>query len=250
MAKPRVDYNALAPNYNRRYDVGSLPGIAEAVRELAAGRDRVLEAGCGTGRWLEELGNSRAFGIDASPGMIAQAAGKGAALAVATANELPFRGPVFDVIYCVNAFHHFHDGRAFVHEAFELLRPGGVLAVIGIDPRLLRERRYVYTYFEGAYERDLQRYPSFGEQVQWMLESGLERVDYRVVERTDTGQTGESIWKDPFLPKDSHSLFALLTEEEYRQGLDRMRAALKENGPELRFRAEVDFGMVAGYKGL
>lgn len=249
--KTRVDYNALAENYNRRYQVGPLAGIASAVRELATGRDRVLEAGCGTGRWLEELGGARqAFGIDASAGMIRQAGGKGASLAVSRANELPFAGPRFDLIFSVNAVHHFDDPRAFIAEAYTLLRPGGVLALIGIDPRLLRERRYFYTYFEGTYARDLDRYPSFGDQVQWMVESGFERAEYRIVERTDTGRTGAAVWDDPFLHKDSHSLFALLTDEEYARGRERMRAALQENGPELRFRAEVDFAMIAGYKAL
>ena len=51
MAKPRVDYDRLAPEYDRRYAPGNAMGIERAllrlVQSVQAGR--VLEAGCGTG---------------------------------------------------------------------------------------------------------------------------------------------------------------------------------------------------------
>jgi SAM-dependent methyltransferase len=242
----RVDYDALAPTYDKRYEVGPLTGISAAVRELAAGRDRILEAGCGTGRWLREASGS--IGLDASFGMIRQAAG--APRVVALANALPFTGRQFDLIFCVNAIHHFDDPRRFVHDAAALLRRGGKTAVIGIDPRLLRGRRYYYEFFEGSYERDLARYPAFGDIVQWMIEAGYDPIEYRVIERADVSVAGEAIWSDPFLANNSNSLLELLTNEEYNAGLERIRDALKENGPEFRFRAEVDFALIAGQSGL
>ena len=86
----------------------------------------MLEVGCGTGRWVEPLRRAGGLvvGVDASMGMLAQARGL-ADLVYARANMLPFRAGSFDVIYTVNAIHHFHDARAFIKDAAMLLKPGG-----------------------------------------------------------------------------------------------------------------------------
>src|SRR5690606_33834799 len=93
-------------------------------------------------------------------------------LVVARANALPFDS-FFDLIFSVNAFHHFDNPKAFVTHAHGLLEPGGLFAIIGIDPRTIR-RRYYYEYFTGALHLDLQRYRSFGDQVDWMAAAGFD----------------------------------------------------------------------------
>jgi SAM-dependent methyltransferase len=76
MASSALNYDPLAPAYHGRYAVNPLPGTAAAlhglVQSLAA--RRVLEVGCGTGRWLDELkGEAAMVGLDFSPGMLARA---------------------------------------------------------------------------------------------------------------------------------------------------------------------------------
>ncbi|HUS07055.1 MAG TPA: class I SAM-dependent methyltransferase, partial [Bryobacteraceae bacterium] len=182
----RVDYNQIAPNYDSRYSVDRLQGIEEALDALVKlrGPERILEAGCGTGRWLESLASYSGYlcGIDSSFGMLQKAREKPGStrLSVAHANALPFRNGSFDLIFCVNAIHHFDNPEMFVLKARELLTQEGVLAIIGIDPRLI-QRWYLYDYFQGVYERDLQRYPSVGKIVNWMAAAGFGRIDYRTV---------------------------------------------------------------------
>ena len=56
----------------------------------------------------------------------------------ARAEDLPFPDMSFDLVTCRLAAHHFDNPRAFVAEAFRVLMPGGVLAVvdnISPDPR-------------------------------------------------------------------------------------------------------------------
>ena len=93
MDRPRVDYNQLAPTYHSRYDgPNKLDGIAQALRSFDA--RCALEVGCGTGRFLVPLRETgeQVFGVDASTGMLSQAAARlgPSNLVAARANQLPF----------------------------------------------------------------------------------------------------------------------------------------------------------------
>jgi ubiquinone/menaquinone biosynthesis C-methylase UbiE len=65
----------------------------------------------------------------------------------------------------VNAIHHFERLDLFIAEARRLLRPGGTLAVIGMDPHHGRDHWCVYDYFPEAKVTDLARYPSSGKSL-------------------------------------------------------------------------------------
>jgi SAM-dependent methyltransferase len=248
MHRPRVDYDQLASAYDSRYDVGALAGIAKALAEVrsAVGARRVLEVGCGTGRWLGEV-NAFTCGVDASLGMLAQARAKlpHAPLAAAQANALPFRNSSFDLIFSVNAIHHFDDPAAFIRDAAGLLTASGALSIVGIDPRN-PPRRYFYDYFEGTWERDLLRYPAIGDLVNWMLAAGFRRIEYRVADRDNRTFDGEAVFSDPFLRKTSNSMLALLTDAEYERGLRRIEAAVGSGGAV--FRSQLEFPIVTGWR--
>lgn len=248
-----MDYDRLAPTYDDRYKVGSLQGISDALVSLVRRfqSERVLEVGCGTGHWLRELQPhiEALYGADASLGML-QAGERGSANLVATlANSLPYRNHTFDLIYCVNAVHHFGHPHASINHAAELLRRPGALSITGIDPRLIH-KWYFYEYFEGTCERDLRRFPAVGEIVNWMALAGFDAIEYRVVERQEVFLTGRSVFSDPFLKKDSNSQLALLTDGEYAAGLKRIENAVEEaekQGREVRFASELAFIMITGF---
>jgi ubiquinone/menaquinone biosynthesis C-methylase UbiE len=250
-----VDYDRIAPSYNQRFIDGGMQGTATALRRLAqgTGAGRILEVGCGTGHWLATLGpvSGQLYGLDLSAGMLAQAGGQQATLALVRgrAGQLPFPEGCFDLVYCVNALHHFQQQRAFVFEARRLLRRGGLLAVAGMDPRVHRNRWYVYDYFDGTYETDLARFPSWGRVLDWMVAAGFEGVESRWVERIVDPKRGRAVLDDPFLRKDSCSQLALLSDEAYAAGLDRIEAALSSAeaaGETILFATDLLLAMIVG----
>jgi Methylase involved in ubiquinone/menaquinone biosynthesis len=254
MDRPRVNYNQLAPTYDRRYSVDRLQGIEDALAGLVKSRQArtVLEAGCGTGRWLESLAPYTRLlcGIDSSFGMLQRAVGKNSLLAAAHANVLPFAPGSFDLIFSVNAIHHFDNPEMFIRKAPEFLTDNGALSIVGIDPRLIR-RWYLYDYFHGVYEMDLRRYPSVGNIVNWMASAGFNRIDYRTVEVVEKTIEGRDILTHPLIQKESASQLALLSEESYRAGLRRMESAIEEaekEGRQMQFRAELSFPMITGMR--
>jgi ubiquinone/menaquinone biosynthesis C-methylase UbiE len=252
----RVNYDAIASTYNRRFQGQSRNGTLLALEGLvqALRADRVLEVGCGTGHWLAGLSGliPGVYGLDFTAGMLAQAQQQAEPLALiqGRAEELPFPVGSFDLVYCVNAIHHFQQPENFIGQARRALRPGGALAVIGMVPHRHREDWYIYRYFDGTFETDLARFPSWGEVLEWMFEAGLERMELSLVEEIVNPKYGAAVLEDPFLAKNACSQLALLSEQAYAVGLSRIRCALAEaeaQGEALVFQNTIRIHQLVGW---
>ncbi len=237
-AKPRVDYDRIAPTYDRRYEDPAGEGAAGIMGLLSAivaerPPSSLLEVGCGSGYWLSEMCRSvpRVHGLDFSRGMLGKARERRQSfmLTRGTASCLPFRPGAFDVIFCVNALHHFDDAGGFVGEAARCLARVGTLVVIGMSPGTRRDRWYLYDYFPGTYETDVGRYPSPGSVTDWMLSAGFEAVESREAHRIRHDYVGRTVLDDPTLQKNGTSQLVLLSDEAYASGRRRIDAALERD---------------------
>lgn len=119
------------------YDRMSSPqldwGLAVLDRLDLRGDERVLDAGCGTGRvtraLLERLPEGRVIAVDASPAMVEMARdalGPRAQVRVADLLELDEAEPV-DVVFSTATFHWIADHDALFARLHAALRPGGRL---------------------------------------------------------------------------------------------------------------------------
>jgi len=213
--KQRVDYDRVAPTYHRRFEKDRPRPTVSALRALTRenGAGRVLGVGCGTGYWLVGLRSAadQIYGLDHSAGMLVQAnVGCEKLLPVqGRAGQLPFASASFDLVYCVNAIHHFDHPRAFVFEAERLLRPGGSLAIAGMDPRAHRHKWYIYDYFDGTCDVDLGRFPPWRTVMDWTMSAGYGGAELRPVERIEDHKQGQEVLEDPFLRKDGASQLSL-----------------------------------------
>jgi len=256
MRNRRVNYDQIASTYDRRFEDNGERGTGTALLTLAQDLqvERLLEVGCGTGHWLTLLqpATPHLFGLDLSAGMLRQARRRHGQLALVRgrADQLPFPDASFDLVYCVNAIHHFERQHTFIAEAWRLLRPGGALAVIGFDPRQHRDKWYIYDFFDGTYETDLERFPSWGTVLDWMIATGFTRVEWRLAEGIEDHKHGGAVLDDPFLEKSACSQLALLSDDEYVAGLDKIRAvvaAAKASGELVRFPCEILLRILIGW---
>jgi ubiquinone/menaquinone biosynthesis C-methylase UbiE len=248
-----VNYDRIAARYDDRYKNAYKPKgiaskLANLIQELKA--EKVLEVGCGTGHWLELLEDkAKVFGIDLSSGMLRKAAARNGKFSLVNGDitALPFSAQSFDLVYCVNALHHFQNRSKFIGEAHKLLRPNGALTVIGLNPQTGQDRWFIYDYFPGTFETDLKRYPSAGTIVDWMICAGFNHIDWQIGERIMADRQGEEVLQ---LSKDFTSQLTLLSEEEYNIGKSRIETVLRESAREEKtiiFPVDISLSMVTGY---
>lgn len=108
---------------------------------------RLLDVGCGTGRFaqrvheLTALGNEHArpairfWGVDFCRPMLDHALARELppthfAWVQGESQQLPFADNSFDVITCVHSFHHYPDQPGAVREMFRVLAPGGQAIIL------------------------------------------------------------------------------------------------------------------------
>jgi SAM-dependent methyltransferase len=217
------------------------------------GARSLLEVGCGTAHWLAKLSapGMSLHGLDLSAGMLREAKARrlGAALVCGRASSLPYRSASFDLILCINAIHHFDSPERFIAEARRLLRPGGALVILGSDPHQAQNIWYVYDYFEGTREVDLARFPQWGIVLGWMIDQGFNPVTWQIADIIVDHKKGRSVLDDPFLARNSTSQLALLSDDAYQAGINRIKTALHDaeaEGRDLLFPVVLPLGLIVG----
>ncbi|ANH90386.1 SAM-dependent methyltransferase [Streptomyces sp. SAT1] len=131
-------FTARAADWDSRFpDDG--PAYAAAVAELGLGDgDRVLDAGCGTGRALPPLRaavgvSGVVVGADVTPAMLEAAVRAGrdreGRLLLADVGALPFRTQSFDAVFAAGLVAHLPRPAENLRELRRVVRPGGMLAL-------------------------------------------------------------------------------------------------------------------------
>jgi ubiquinone/menaquinone biosynthesis C-methylase UbiE len=265
----RIDYDCVASGYSSRYRQNDYSGVAAAVAQLCASEpvsDRmlVLEVGCGTGFWLqavqatEEHRRTRILGrfgvmvvgIDPSSKMleIAQATVPTALLARAQAEALPFRSDSVDRLFCINALHHFTEPGSFFMEARRVLRPGGAVLTVGLDPHTGLDQWWVYDYFPEALIADRKRYLPTPAIRGMMAAVGFARCETREVQHSPRQLRMAEAERGGFLARASKSQLLVISDEEYESGLARIRGAVAGSPDELVLSADLRLYGTTGWR--
>lgn len=229
-----VDYESASRSYDASRSAGSL-----TVRMLArllnvSPSCRVLDIGCGTGNFMVALRERAAgvVGVDTSPGMLSQAAGKGLGdqLVRGDALYLPFADEAFDAAYGIQVLHHFPDKAAAVREAHRVLKRGGFLALQYCSHAQL-QTFCCYHYFPAALPIDEERIPDTAAVLQLLARAGFMncRVQACPMEGRSTGsfyiENPEDYLSEEY--RAGNSTFALMAERDIEEGCRRIRADLQ-----------------------
>jgi SAM-dependent methyltransferase len=143
------------------------------------------------------------------------------------AEHLPWTDASFDRLVCVNALHHFRDQRAFFVEARRVLRRGGRVMTIGLDPHTGIDRWYIYDYFEPVLEMDRGRYPAASQIQEWMVGAGFSDCVTREIQHWPVQLAARAALEEGRLDRAATSQLGILTEDQYQQGIDRIRRGIE-----------------------
>lgn len=138
-------YDLAAPFYDNWYwqefwrstEYPLIRGVIERVRRGRGKGFAVLDVGCGTGWYLQQLGflGAHLEGVDLSSGMLAIARHRLPAVALQQADirRLPYAGNRFDAVICTRVLSHLPRLEEAVSEMRRVLAPGGTLVLSEVD---------------------------------------------------------------------------------------------------------------------
>jgi ubiquinone/menaquinone biosynthesis C-methylase UbiE len=137
------DFSLIAQRYDDLRPAGrGWQELADRTLERLAGATRLLDLGCGTGRFTvlaaERLG-SLTWGVDSSPEMLAEArarrpGGRGIGWKLGDARALPFKDGWFDAAHLHLVLHLIDDRAQALGELRRVLAAGGRLVIVTFRP--------------------------------------------------------------------------------------------------------------------
>ena len=158
-------FNPVASRYSRKVTQYRTPQYLTLVHELnLSGYETVLDIGIGSGELSIQIArqlNTDGFlyGVDLSPEMIKLAKRKAQqanleniSFELGDALNLKYDDNAFDVITSSNAYPWVSDREKFLHEAFRVLKPGGIFGLVALSNKC-------YTEFSSAFKKVLKAHP-------------------------------------------------------------------------------------------
>ena len=231
MADPHFD--ALAPDYDRlRTGGGQWESLANRTLEALGPARRLLDAGCGTGRFsvfaAEQLG-ARVWGIDPSAQMLAEARKRATDGPVgwrqASVEALPFKNAWFDAAHMHLVIHLIRGPGRALDELARVLLHGGQLAIATFHLDHF-ERFYLNEYFPSIPVVDLARFPDPALLADELGSAGFAQV------QTDRISVPAQSAADDVLERVRGryiSTLSAIPEDEYAAGLARLEIDLLDD---------------------
>ncbi len=258
MSTKKADYSKIAEVYDevRRSD---LPHVVWWITKIAMegklgpGR-RLIDLGCGTGRWtipLAERTGCEAVGLDSSAAMLEKARAKDPGnlvkwvegdceklsvgqdlqvlpdrLATGTkaGDEAPaLRDDSFDCALMSLMMHHLEDHLGTFRGVFRILRPGGVFLIRqGTLEDILRDP--MHRFFPEVVTIDRKRTPFRSEIEWWLGEAGFEQVQVETLKQHSYSSNMRLLEE---VEKRVCSALRMIDDEAFAAGLDRLKAYLR-----------------------
>jgi ubiquinone/menaquinone biosynthesis C-methylase UbiE len=225
----RVDYEAVARSYDRRYATNDFSATEQTLREFLGAARSIAELGCGTGHWLKCIDtfaqDTFVVGLDRAWAMVAHAGAVAPRAAVVrdTAERLPWADGVFERVFCINALHHFEDHPAVFSECARVVDRGGAFMTIGLDPHTGHDIWWIYEYFPGALAADRSRYPSTVSIRAQLAVAGFTRTETVVAQHVPARVAFDEAEARGYLDRQSTSQLLVIDDAEWANGLVRLR---------------------------
>jgi ubiquinone/menaquinone biosynthesis C-methylase UbiE len=205
-----------------------MESIAPFVPESSA---RILDLGSGAGRFTRPLAehfSAWVIGAEPSAKMREQesmASNRGQISSLgARAEQLPLAAGSVDVVFASMVIHYIAGIEQVGSELRRVLRSGGSVLIRNSFRGRLDSIPY-HRFFPGARALDEARLPAVEEVVFAFAASGLEAIDHKVVRQQIDRSLADHLER---LRLRAISTLALLPDEQFASGIERMERAIEE----------------------
>jgi ubiquinone/menaquinone biosynthesis C-methylase UbiE len=246
-----VNFDALAADYDRlRTAGGRWLELSELTLEALAGSTRLLDVGCGTGRFAvlaaARLG-ARVWGVDPSAAMLERARAQPGARTVgwkrAAAERLPFRDGWFDGAHAHLVLHVVDDRPRALAELARVLAPGGRLAVVTFELEHF-DRFFLNPYFPSIPAIDRARFPAPAGLLDELAGAGFADLVRRRVSVPVTSTAADVLER---VRGRYISTLHLIPDAEYRAGLARLEADVAAGATDFAY--SLEWCLLSGRRG-
>ncbi len=192
---------------------------------------RVLDLGCGTGRFTLPMSNQLAYsmtGIDLSPEMLDKAKNKdpdGKIMwEVGNADDLHYSKASFNMIFMSHLLHHVNNPSIVLVGCNRIIIEGGVVLIrYGAMEQIREDPEHVF--FPEVKQIDEVRTPSVGLIERWLTKAGFSNI--RSVDVTQkTYET--AIDRFQMTSVKGTSVLSMISDDAFKHGLNRMEDYIKE----------------------
>ena len=195
-------------------------------------RIKLLDLGCGTGRFAIPFANRSGYSvtaIDSSKEMIEKAKQKDTDSRVdwlvQDVTRLKFIDSSFDVVFVSHLLHHLDNPYSLIQKCYAILKPDGVIINrYGAMEHIRNDPEH--RFFPEAIALDKKRCPTIGQVELWFRDSGFTRVQSETVIQP-TYSSGEDRLSRVKLK--STSVLTLIDQQAFKAGLVNFREYVSEN---------------------
>lgn len=211
---------------------------------------RVLDLGCGTGRFTVPMAyklNYVLTGADSSEEMLAEARRKDIKRVIRwdcmDAQDLAYEDASFDVVFMSHLLHHVDSPQKVISECRRVLADPGVI-LVRYGPIEYIRNDVEHTFFSETLDIDEPRTPSVRTVKNWLRDAGFSDI------------TTEEIVQKTYESAASHlqaitvkatSVMTMISQQAYKEGLRRLSEYIKDN-PDDPWLLHDSIALTAGYK--
>lgn len=225
----KVDYDSISATYDGARSVNA--ELAETILQEAGLRSgaRVLDIGCGTGNIEAALAKTidlKVVGVDLSLGMLREANAKvpEARWVQADCVRLPLKDTAFEGALMLYMVHHLTNFRSVIADVHKMLRSGRLVILTASHEQI--ETSFMSGFFPSYASIDKARFPTIDSILEAMRTAGFSDVKSRTIAVAKVTPDERYLRK---VESKHVSTFHLMSDEEYRVGLERMRQYISEH---------------------
>lgn len=250
----KADYDKIASYYDQGRTISdqNIDLWLDLIKEFSkvSSGARVLDLGCGTGRFTIPMATKLRFnvtGADSSREMLAKAKEKQGADIVTwdyqDAEYLTYPNDSFDVVFASHLLHHVDSPLRVLRECKRILRSSGTM-LLRYGPIEQIRNDVEHTFFPETLAIDESRTPTLDIAESWLTDIGF----VQVCSRTITQQTYQTSIEHLNAVKVKHtSVLTIITQEAFERGSHKLENYIKSH-PDDKWLLIDSITMTVGYK--